>query len=64
MIDMKTIRAKSDAELTTFIAEQRTIVQQSRFGMGGSDVKAAHTAKKNIARACTERTARAHTATN
>ncbi len=64
MTDMNTIRDKKDAELVTFVNEQRDLIQKARFGMGGSDVKASRTAKKNIARALTELTARAHKANN
>lgn len=62
MTDMKTIREKDDKALASFITEQRTVVQNARFGMGGGDVKAAKAAKKDIARAMTELSTRANTA--
>ena len=62
MADMKTLTAKSDAELQEFITEQRAVVQQNRFGLGTRDVLAARRAKQAIARAMTILTARRHTA--
>lgn len=61
---MKTLAGKKDAELVTFITEQRAALQQARFGMGGSDVKAVKTAKKDIARALTELATRAQNTNN
>lgn len=53
---MKTVadlEKMKDAELTAFVEEKRREVQQHRFGMGGRNVMAARTAKKEIARALT-----------
>lgn len=58
MKEMKELEKMSDAELTQFVETERAEVQKHRFGTGGRDVKAASTAKRNIARALTVLTAR------
>ena len=58
MKPMKELEAMSDAEITAFIEAERATAQTHRFGIGGRDVKASRTAKKNVARALTVLTAR------
>lgn len=55
---MKEIQEMSEQELATFVTQQRAEAQQHRFGIGGRDVTAARSAKKNVARALTVLTAR------
>ena len=58
MTPMKDISKKSDKELTEFIAKKREEIREARFSVGTRDVRAARTAKKDIARARTEETRR------
>lgn len=58
MKPMQEIEKMSDQEIVAFVAEQRAQMQQHRFGIGGRDVTASRTAKKNVARALTVLTAR------
>lgn len=66
MSKMKDITAKSDAELSAFVAEKRESVRKFRFALAGSrprDVRVVRADKKAIARALTEQTARVKGAT-
>lgn len=61
MSNYKDIQKKSDAEIVSFVKEQRESLRKTRFGAAGagsSDVKAVRTAKKDIARSLTELNAR------
>jgi len=57
MSNYKDIQKKNDAELVSFVKEQRETLRKTRFGAAGagtSDAKAVRTAKKSIARSLTE----------
>jgi hypothetical protein len=58
MKTMKDITSMKDAELTTFLAEEREAARKHRFETGARDVRAIRAAKKNVARAMTEITRR------
>lgn len=61
MTTMKDIQKKNDKDLSSFIEEKREEVRVFRFGVAGAgtrDVRKVRTAKKEIARALTEQTAR------
>ncbi|MFT7506947.1 MAG: ribosomal protein L29 [Acidimicrobiales bacterium] len=61
MSNYKDIQKKSDAEIVSFVQEQREALRSSRFGAAGAgtgDVKVVRTAKKNVARSLTELNAR------
>lgn len=61
MSNYKDIQKKSDAEIVSFVKEQRESLRKGRFGAAGAasaDVKAVRTAKKDIARSLTELNAR------
>jgi len=64
---MDELRKKSDNDLKKYIAEKREELRGLRFKSAGSgmrDVKSIRTTKKEIARALTERNARARQATH
>lgn len=59
----KDIAAKSDKELAELVQNERTTLQEVRFGTAGAgsrDLKKVRSAKTTIARALTELTARRH----
>ena len=61
MSNYKDIQKKNDADLVSFVKEQRESLRKARFGAAGagaSDAKAVRTAKKDIARSLTELNAR------
>ena len=58
MTDMQEIKKMSDKDLTSLVEEKRTEMQKSRFNAAERNVKATRAAKKEIARALTELTAR------
>jgi len=60
MNKMNDIRKMKADELNTLVKEKRETVRGFRFGTGGRDVRAKRSAKKEIARALTELTARTH----
>ena len=67
MSTYKDIQKKKDAELVAHVNEKRQELRKFRFGVAGAgtrDVKAARKAKKEVARALTELTARKNTASN
>lgn len=58
---MKDIQQKNDADLVKFIGDTRTELQKLRFGTTGSGMRNTHairTARRTIAQALTELTAR------
>ncbi len=60
-MNYKDIAKKTDAELTTLVREQREVLRTVRFGTGGvgsGDVQKVRDARKQIAWALTEATAR------
>lgn len=67
MSTYKDIQKKSDQDLAAHVTEKRAELRKFRFGTAGAgtrDVKAARTAKKEIARSLTELNARARTVTS
>lgn len=58
MTTMHDIAKMNDTELADFVQEKRESVRSSRFNPAARDVRAVRTAKKDIARALTERTRR------
>ena len=67
MSTYKELEKKSDAELVAHVAEKRQELRKFRFGTAGAgtrDVKAAKTAKKEIARSLTALNARTRTEAN
>ena len=58
MTTMKEIQKMKDAELVSLIDEKRVEIQNFRFNASARDVRSVRTAKKEIARALTELTAR------
>lgn len=64
MTTMQDIAKKNDKELVEFIREMRESVRTARFNHASRDVRAVRTAKKDIARALTEITRRAHNTTS
>lgn len=58
MTKMSEIRNMKDAELAELVKKQREQLRSFRFGTGGQDVSAVRRARKEIARALTELTAR------
>lgn len=67
MSNYKELQKKSDKELVAHVAEKRQELRKFRFGTAGAgarDVKAARTAKQEIARSLTELNARKRTPGN
>jgi ribosomal protein L29 len=65
-MNYKDIAAKNDADLTTLVREQREVLRTVRFGTGGvgsGDVQKIRDARKQIAWAETEISARRNAAT-
>lgn len=58
MKPMHEIINMNDTELAAFIDTERESVRKTRFNTTARDVRAVRAAKKNIARALTERTRR------
>jgi len=61
MSNYKDIQKKNDADLVSFVKEQRESLRSARFAAAGAasaDVKAVRTARKDIARSLTELNAR------
>lgn len=57
MSNFKEIQKKSDAEIVSFVKEQRESLRSARFagaGAGTRNVKAVRTARKDVARSLTE----------
>ena len=63
MTDYKEIAKMSDADLAEFVGKERESLRELRFGKADRNSSAARDHKRNIARALTEQTKRANTAT-
>ena len=63
MTDYKDIAKMSDKELGEFVGKEREALRELRFGKAERNSSAAASHKRNIARALTEQTKRANTAT-
>lgn len=60
---MNDISKKNDADLAAFVHEQREVIRSARFNAANRDVRTVRKAKKDIARALTERTRRMNSQT-
>lgn len=64
MTEMKEIKKMNDKELADFVAEKREEVRSTRFGGASRNVRAIRMARRDIARAMTELTARTKVKSN